>query len=102
MRRSAVKTLIPCELRDLDGSYLLVEPLDACRCRVLDSNVAPKGEILWKPRSLTWHQASKDLGGWTRVAPSDLQNLEGENGAQDHENILEILEREQEVLGEHR
>ncbi len=97
-----MKTIVPCELRDLDGSYLLVEPMDAYRCRVLDSNVVPKGDILWKPRSLTWHQASKDLGGWTRVAPSELVDLEREHYVPDHENILEILEREQEVRCEHR
>ena len=97
-----MKTVIPYELRDLDGSYLLVEPMDAYRCRVLDSNVAPKGEILWRPRGLSWRQASQDRGGWTRVAPSELLGPEGKHGVPDHENILEILEREQEVNGEHR
>jgi len=96
-----VKTITPCELRDLDGSYLLVEPMDECRCRVMDSNVVPKGEILWKPRSMSWRQTSKDFGGCTRVAPSELIDLEGENPVPHDENILEILEREQEVLGEH-
>jgi len=97
-----VKTIVPCELRDLDGSYLLVQPVGESRCRILDSNVVPKGEIYWKPRSLDWSEASEDLGGWTRLAPSELVDLERENPVPEDENILEILEREQEVQGEHR
>jgi len=60
------------EFRDLDGSYLLLRPLDDIRCLVLDSNVAQRGELLYKEERLTWSEAARDLGGYTRVAPSEL------------------------------
>lgn len=97
-----MKTLIPCELHDLDGSYLLVQPLGEVRCRVLDSNVAPKGEVLYKPETLTWSQASEDLGGCTRLGPAELLGTEGADSVPDPDNLVQVLDRQQEVLGDHR
>jgi hypothetical protein len=97
-----VKTLIPCELRDLDGTYLLVQPLDEIRCRVLTSNVAPKDEILYKAEHLTWSTASEDLGGFTRLGPAELLGSAGVDSAPDPHNLVEVLYNQQEVLGDHR
>src|SRR5438105_5600501 len=102
MRRSAVTTHIPCELRDLDGSYLLVEPLGDIRCRILASNVATKGEVLYKSESMTWSEAMEDLGGWTRLLPSQLLGGEEEERLPDPENLREVLDLEQQGDGGNR
>jgi len=67
-----VTALPSCEFRDPDGSYVLVQPFDEVRCRVLASNVADRGEVLFKDGSLTWSEAAEDVGGFTRVGPSTL------------------------------
>lgn len=68
-----MKTLIPCELRDLDGSYALVRPIDDVRCRVIDSNVFQKGEQLrLKSVPYDWREGSQDIGGCTRASLEDL------------------------------
>lgn len=60
------------EFLDPDGSYALVQPFDEVRCRVLSSNVLPKGQILHKGDLLDWQDAAEDLGGFTRLGISDL------------------------------
>ncbi len=97
-----MKTLIPCELRDLDGSYVLVEPVGEIRCRVLVSNVARKGEVLYKPEALTWSQASRDLGGFTRLSPAELLGTVEADSRPDPENLLEVLGSQEEILGDAR
>jgi hypothetical protein len=60
------------EFRDPDGSYVLALALDEIRCRVLRSNVAERGAVLFKNPDLGWEKASEDLGGLTRLGPADL------------------------------
>lgn len=60
------------EFRDPDGSYVLVRPFDEVRCRVMASNVLPKGLVLHKDAELTWEEASRESNGITRVGPWDL------------------------------
>src|SRR5688572_29628295 len=72
MRRSAMVTSPIAEFRDPDGSYVLVQPLDEVRCRVLASNVTPKGDVLFKDAELTWQEAAEDLGGYTRLGLEEL------------------------------
>jgi hypothetical protein len=102
LRRSAVTTLPICELNDPDGSYLLVQPFDEVRCRVIASNVAQKGEVLYKRAGLSWRKAAQDLGGWTRLSPSLLLASRGEAEGPDPENILGVLEDKMASLGEHQ
>lgn len=97
-----MKTLNPCELRDLDGSYLLVEPFGEIRCRVLSSNVARKGEVLYKPEALTWSQASRDLGGFTRLSPAELLGTVEADSRPDPENLLEVLGSQEEIRSDER
>lgn len=93
-----MKTLNPCELRDLDGSYALVRPLDDVRCRVIDSNVFAKGELLclWNT-PYDWIEGSEDLGGCTRIGLADLIPRNGPIVEDRGEDILP-LER---AFGEH-
>src|SRR5437762_1963410 len=102
MRRSAVKTTIPCELRNLDGSYLLVQPLGESGCRILASNVAPKGQVLYKPELLSWSQATEDLGGYTRLSPDELLGLVDPDTVPDPDNLVDALDSREEVLSEAR
>lgn len=97
-----MKTLIPCELRDLDGSYVLVEPVGDIRCRVLASNVAQKGEVLYKPEALSWLQATRDLGGFTRLTPAELLGGLEAKSMPNPENLLEVLGSQEEILGDAR
>jgi hypothetical protein len=97
-----VKTIIPCELRDLDGSYLLVQPLGESRCRILASNVAPKGKLLYKPDLLSWSQATEDVGGYTRLSPDELLGVLDADSVPDPENLVEALEAEQDILADPR
>jgi len=60
------------EFRDPDGGYVLALALDEIRCRVLRSNVAERGAVLFKDPDLGWEKASEDLGGLTRLGPVDL------------------------------
>ncbi len=60
------------EFLDPDGSYALVQPFDEVRGRVLSSNVLPKGHVLHKDEKLSWSEAEEDLGGFTRLGPSDF------------------------------
>jgi hypothetical protein len=60
------------EFLDPDGGYVRALPLDEVRCRVLRSNLARRGEVFLKDPGLDWEEATQDLGGWTRVGPSDL------------------------------
>lgn len=91
-----MKTPIPCELRDLDGSYLLVEPLGSTHGLILDSNVAPKGEVFYKSSRLTWSAASEDLGGWTRLVPAEVLETIGDR-VLDRDDLLKVLTHEQEL-----
>jgi len=94
--------LPPCEFRDPDGSYLVVQPFDEVRCRVMASNVARKGEVLYKDETLSWTQAAQDLGGWTRLGPGELLGTPSEPIATDPEDTLSILEEKREGLGADR
>lgn len=67
-----MKTLPIAEFRDPDGSYVLVQPFDEVRCRVIASNVLPKGLVLHKDAELTWEEASRESNGFTRVGPWEL------------------------------
>lgn len=60
------------EFRDLDGSYVLVRPLDEVRGRVVSSNRAARGRVLYKDGALSWERAAEDLGGYTRLSPEEL------------------------------
>jgi hypothetical protein len=97
-----VKTIDPCELRDLDGSYLLVQPVGESRCRILDSNVAQKGQVLYKPELLSWAQAAEDLGGYTRLSPDELLGLADQDSLPDPDNLVEALGTREEILVEPR
>lgn len=97
-----MKTITPCELRDLDGSYLLVQPVGESRCRILDSNVAPKGQVLYKPELMSWDQAAEDLGGYTRLSPDELLGLVEQGSLPDPENLVEALDTREEILVEPR
>lgn len=85
-----MKTLPIAEFRDPDGSYVLVQPLDEVRCRVIDSNVTLKGEVLYKDRDLSWKQAQKDCGGYTRVGADELLRRE-EKDQLDHATEMASL-----------
>lgn len=61
------------ELRDPEGSYVLALPVDDVRCRVLDSNIVEKNKVLFKDHQVSWEEAGEDLGGFTRLGPSDLE-----------------------------
>lgn len=65
-------TLPICEFHDPDGSYVLVQPFDEVRCRVIASNVVEKDQVLYKGDLLDWQDAAEDLGGFTRLGLSDL------------------------------
>jgi len=65
-------TMPTIEFTDPDGSYALVQPFDEVRGRVLSSNVLAKGSVLHKDAELAWGEAAEDLGGFTRVGPSDF------------------------------
>lgn len=97
-----MKTIVPCELRDLDGSYLLVQPVGESRCRILDSNVAAKGQVLYKPELMSWDQAVEDLGGYTRLSPDELLGLVEQDSLPDPENLVEALGAREEILVEPR
>ncbi len=60
------------EFRDVGGGYVLALPVDDVRCRVLASNVVGKDRVLFKDPDLSWEEASEDLGGFTRLDPSDF------------------------------
>ncbi|HLY10440.1 MAG TPA: hypothetical protein VKW04_14150 [Planctomycetota bacterium] len=66
------------DLRDPDGAYVLARPIDDARCRVLASNRWEKDVILFKDSAIGWSEASRDLGGFTRLGPGDLEPVEGE------------------------
>jgi hypothetical protein len=70
--------LPPCEFRDPDGSYALVQPLDEVRCRVIASNVAEKDQVLYNGDALDWPDAAEDLGGFTRLGPCEMLGPEDE------------------------
>jgi hypothetical protein len=65
-------TMPTIEFLDPDGSYALVQPFDEVRGRVLSSNVLEKGSVLHKDAELAWGEAAEDLGGFTRLGPSDF------------------------------
>jgi hypothetical protein len=65
-------TIQTVEFLDPDGSYALVQPFDEVRGRVLSSNVLEKGSVLHKDAELPWGEAAEDLGGFTRLGPSDF------------------------------
>jgi len=60
------------EFRDLDGTYVLVKPLDDVRGVVLNGNRHARGEVLYKDADLRWEEAARDIGGATRLSPEDL------------------------------
>ena len=60
------------EFRDPSGSYVLALPVDEVRCRVLASNVLGRGQLAYKDPEMTWDEAARDLGGFTRLSPEDL------------------------------
>ena len=78
------------ELRDPEGSYVLAQPVDDVRCRVLDSNVMEKNEVLCKGNPVSWEEAGEDLGGFTRLGPSDLEPFDLGNPRD--RSLLEDLE----------
>src|SRR5471032_3315633 len=82
------------EFLDPDGSYALVQPFDEVRGRVLSSNVLEKGSVLHKDADLAWGEAAEDLGGFTRLGPSDFL-LDGEASSEpawDSEDLVRLLE----------
>ncbi len=97
-----MKTLPPCEFRDLDGSYVLVRPLDDVRCQVIDSNVFPEGELLrLRGSGYDWLEGTEDLGGCTRIGLDQfLRPASGEDTQDD--NVLGLLAELDVALGEHR
>jgi hypothetical protein len=66
------------ELRDLDGTYVLVKPLDDVRGVVLNGTLHEQGQVLYKGASLSWKAASRDIGGATHLSPQDLVARETE------------------------
>ncbi len=60
------------ELQDPDGAYALIQVVDAGSARVLSSNLLRKNRILQKRGTLSWEEAARDQGGWSRVGPSDF------------------------------
>ncbi len=91
-------TMPVVEFLDPDGSYALVQPFDEVRGRVLSSNVLPKGHVLHKNEKLSWSEAAEDLGGFTRLGPSDFLP-EGEAGLEPAWEGSELLEQLEEHLG---
>ena len=66
------------EFRDLDGTYVLVKPLDDVRGVVLNGTLHEQGQVLYKDASLSWKAASRDIGGATHLSPQDLVARETE------------------------
>lgn len=87
-------TMPMIEFLDPDGSYALVQPFDEVRGRVLSSNVLEKGSILYKDAELAWGDAAEDLGGFTRLGPSDFFQDGEASGepAWDSEDLVRLLE----------
>jgi hypothetical protein len=82
------------EFLDPDGGYALVQPFDEVRGRVLSSNVLEKGSVLHKDAELAWVDAAEDLGGFTRLGPSDFLR-DGEVSSEpawDSEDLVRLLE----------
>jgi hypothetical protein len=82
------------EFIDPDGSYALVQPFDEVRGRVLSSNVLEKGSVLHKDAELAWGEAAEDLGGFTRLGPSDFlqDGVASAEPAWDSEDLVRLLE----------
>lgn len=98
-----MKTLTPCEFRDLDGSYALVRPLDDVRCRVIDSNVFEKGkELHLRDAACDWREGSEDIGGCTRVSLEDLFPFEDSLAERPAEDLLPLFAHHQESTRDRR
>lgn len=70
-----MKQLPILELQDPDGAYALIQVVDEDSARVLSSNLLPRNRVLQMPEALlplSWEEASRDQGGWSRVGPSDF------------------------------
>lgn len=98
-----MKTLPLCEFCEPDGSYVLVRPYDDVRCRVIDSNVFRKGELLHlRGAAYDWSEGSEDIGGCTRIGLAFL--------LQDHSALVDgqsdelpnLLSEQQAALADHR
>jgi hypothetical protein len=103
MRRSVVKSLPLCEFREPDGSYVLVRPYDDVRCRVIDSNVFRKGELLHlRGAAYGWSEGSEDIGGCTRVGLAFL--LQDHSALVDGhpDDLLNLLAEQEAALADHR
>jgi len=87
-------TIQTVEFLDPDGSYALVQPFDEVRGRVLSSNVLEKGSVLHKDAELAWDDAAEDLGGFTRLGPSDFLRDEGAapEPAWENADLVRLLE----------
>jgi len=87
-------TMPAIEFLDPDGSYALVQPFDEFRGRVLSSNVLEKGSVLHKDAELAWGEAAEDLGGFTRLSPSDFlhDGVASAEPAWNSEDLVRLLE----------
>ncbi|HVR85542.1 MAG TPA: hypothetical protein VMU54_14590 [Planctomycetota bacterium] len=87
-------TIQAIEFLDPDGSYALVQPFDEVRGRVLSSNVLEKGSVLHKDAELAWGEAAEDLGGFTRLSPSDFlqDGVASAEPSWDSEDLCRLLE----------
>jgi len=95
-------TIQAIEFLDPDGSYALVQPFDEVRGRVLSSNVLEKGSVLHKDAELAWGEAAEDLGGFTRLGPSDFLH-DGALSAEpawNSEDLVRLLEDPLDTQGE--
>jgi hypothetical protein len=89
-----VTTFPPCEFRDPDGSYALVQPFDEVRCRVIASNVAEKDRVLYKGDLLDWQDAAEDLGGFTRLGPCEMLAPVEEDPPAEREEVAEFVDED--------
>jgi hypothetical protein len=85
------------EFRDLDGSYVFARRVDDVRCRVLASNVMAQGRVLLKNPRMSWEEAGRDLGGFTRLVPLDFEGEGTSAPSPDVEGPLALLE-EKDIL----
>jgi hypothetical protein len=84
--------MMTVEFRDLDGSYVLARRVDDVRCRVLASNVMAEGRVLYKNPRMSWEEAGRDLGGFTRLIPLDFEGEGTAAPSPDAEGPLSFLE----------
>jgi len=98
-----VTTLPLCEFREPDGSYVLVRPHDDVRCRVIDSNVFQKGEVLsLRGAAYDWVEGSEDIGGCTRIGLAFLLRGQPSQADGHSQDLLNLLADHEVALAEHR